>query len=247
MNFSSQVKELKKLKNMNNETLAELSGVPFSTLNKILSNDDADPKMSVVKAVARALECPIAYLIDGSGENVSETMSDSERELVRNYRLLDDYGRELVDTVMRMEADRTEAGEKLRKSAVILQRDGERHRVIPLFDMPVAAGRGAFLDSDASEDLKIKVTRTSSQADFALRITGNSMEPEFHEGDLLLVKKQSELEQGELGIFIGDGAGYFKRFMGDVLHSLNPEYKDIPISSFSDFRCCGKVIGRTRI
>jgi transcriptional regulator with XRE-family HTH domain len=128
MSFSSQVKELKKSKNINTEAIAELSGVPASTLNKILSNDDADPKISVVKAVARALECPIAYLIDGSGESVNETLSDAERELVRNYRSLDDYGRELVDTVMRMEADRAESKEKLQRSAFILQREGERRK-----------------------------------------------------------------------------------------------------------------------
>ncbi len=246
MNFSGQVKDIKKAKGMSNETLAELSGVPFSTLNKILSNDDADPKISVVKAIAHALECPIAYLIDGSGESVSETMSESERELVREYRALDAHGRDIIDTILKKEIARIE-GEAQGRSATVIPLGEPRFRILPIFNMPVSAGVGVFLDDDASEELKIKVTRTSSQADFALRISGNSMEPEFRDGDLLLVKRQSDVEQGELGIFIGDGMGYFKRYMGDALHSLNPSYKDIPISSFSDFRCCGKVIGRTRI
>ena len=101
--------------------------------------------------------------------------------------------------------------------------------------------------ADATEELRIKVTRTSAAADYALRISGNSMEPEFCDGDILLVREQSELDVGELGIFIGDGEGYFKRFMGQTLRSLNPAYKDIPISSFGEFRCCGKVIGKTNV
>ena len=179
MNFSGQVKEVKKAKSMSNETLAELSGVPFSTLNKILSNDDADPKISVVKAIAHALECPIAYLIDGSGESVSETMSESERELVRSYRSLDSHGRDIIDIILKKEIARIEEGEAQGRSATVISLGEPRYRILPIFNMPVSAGIGVFLDDDASEELKIKVTRTSSQADFALRISGNSMEPEF--------------------------------------------------------------------
>lgn len=243
MNFSLQVKNIKNAKGITNEQLSEKSGIPFSTLNKILSNDSSNPKLDVVIAIAEALECPLAYLIDGEGERMSETMTNSERELLRNYRALDTHGKEMIDIIMEKELDRMN-GEQ--RSATVLPATGVRHRILPLYDMPVSAGVGNFLDDDATEELRIKVTRTSVAASFALRISGNSMEPEFSDGDILLVREQDAVEQGELGIFVADGMGYFKRFMGDALRSLNPAYKDMPIKSFSSFRCCGKVIGRTR-
>ncbi len=243
MNFSLQVKAIKNAKNITNEQLSEKTGIPFSTLNKILSNEHSNPKLDIAIAIAEALECPLAYLIDGEGESVAQTLTDCERKLVCDYRALDEHGKEIVDLIIEKESARM-VGEQ--KSATVLQNPSIRFRHLPLYDLPVSAGVGVFLDDDATEELKIKVTRTSSSADFALRISGNSMEPEFLDGDILLVREQDTLERGELGIFVADGMGYFKRFMGDVLHSLNPAYKDMPISSFSSFRCCGKVIGRTR-
>ena len=80
--------------------------------------------------------------------------------------------------------------------------------------------------------------------DQIITVTGNSMEPTFSDGEIILVKSQSEVQNGELGIFIGDGEGYFKRFMGDCLRSLNPSYEDIPLSRFRTLSCCGKVIGQ---
>ena len=65
-------------------------------------------------------------------------------------------------------------------------------------------------------------------------------------GSVVLVHQQNEVRFGELGIFIGDGEGFFKRFMGDRLHSLNPEYPDIPLRRFDDFLCCGKVVGHMK-
>ena len=233
MNFSQQVKKIKEEKNITNEQLSERSGVAFSTLNKILSNDDANPKLETAIVIARALECPLAYLIDGDGASVSETMTHDERELLKSYRTLDAHGRELVDIIIEKELARIEDVGGEHKSATVLQRSpAERYRNIALYDLPVSC---------------IKVTRTSAAADYALRISGNSMEPKFFDGDILLVREQSELDVGELGIFIGDGEGYFKRFMGQTLRSLNPAYKDIPISSFGEFRCCGKVIGKTNV
>ena len=72
------------------------------------------------------------------------------------------------------------------------------------------------------------------------------MEPRFKSGDILLVHQQPSVLFGELGIFIADGQGYFKRFMGDRLHSLNPEFPDIPLRRFDDFFCCGKVVGHMK-
>lgn len=244
MNFSEQVKKVKSEKGITNEKLSARSGIPFSTINKILSNDEANPKLDVVIAIAVALECPISYLIDGEGDFVNQSLSEEERALVCSYRNLDSHGRELVELVLKKEAERLAQKSERPTARIISLSDDVRYRRLPLYDLPVSAGRGFFLDDDSAEELEIKVTKSSALADFALRVSGDSMEPSFRDGDLLLVKKESEIENGELGIFIGDGEGFFKRFMGDCLRSLNPKYKDIPLSGFTSFRCCGRVVGR---
>ena len=250
MNFSEQVKKVKNEKGITNERLSSQSGIPFSTINKILSNDAANPKLDVVIAIATALDCPISYLIDGEGEFVNQSLSEEEKSFIKSYRQLDTHGKELVSLVLQKEAERIEGRAEKAAPAVskilhLSDSDASSSmRKIPLFDLPVSAGLGVFLDSDSAETLEIKLTKTSGQADFALRISGDSMEPTFSNGEIILVKKQESVERGELGVVIGDGEGYFKRFMGDCLRSLNPSYDDIPLSNFKSLSCCGKVIGQ---
>lgn len=264
MNFSEQVKKVKSEKGITNERLSAQSGIPFSTINKILSNEAANPKLDVVIAIAKALDCPISYLIDGEGEFINQSLSEDETGLIKKFRLLDTHGKELVSLVIAKEAERLDArsvsenkNNRTEKSEPVSARilpfpsslgavsaKDSSLRKIPLFDLPVSAGPGVFLDGDSAETLEIKLTKTTAQADFALRISGDSMEPTFLNGEIILVKAQQQLERGELGVFIGDGKGYFKRFMGDCLRSLNPSYDDIPLSSFSSVSCCGRVIGQ---
>lgn len=40
---------------------------------------------------------------------------------------------------------------------------------------------------------------------FALKVQGDSMEPKFSEGDVVIVKKQSDIESGEIGIVLVNG------------------------------------------
>ena len=121
---------------------------------------------------------------------------------------------------------------------------GLGRRRIDLYDLPVSAGSGMFLDDSTRTDIFIPDAPRTREADFALRISGNSMEPKFHDGDILLIENCESVEVGELGIFILDGAGYFKKFDGDRLLSLNPIYAPIPLSDFSDIQCAGRVIGK---
>ena len=51
---------------------------------------------------------------------------------------------------------------------------------------------------------------------------------------------------GELGIFVLDGNGYFKKFGGDRLISLNEDYGDILLNGYSEIVCCGKVVGKLK-
>jgi SOS-response transcriptional repressor LexA len=119
-----------------------------------------------------------------------------------------------------------------------------RKRPIPLHEMPVSAGHGFELDEETSVMVRIPDNAKTRDADYALRISGNSMEPKFHNGDILLVQNCESIEVGELGIFILDGAGYFKKYDGDRLLSLNPIYAPIMLKDFSEAHCVGRVIGK---
>lgn len=119
-------------------------------------------------------------------------------------------------------------------------------RSITLYDLPVSAGAGEFLADEHARRISIPDLPQTAPADFALRIVGDSMEPAYHEGDMLLIQRTESVAQGELGIFLLDGCGYFKKFGGDRLISLNPAYPPILLKDYARTACCGRVIGRMR-
>lgn len=118
-------------------------------------------------------------------------------------------------------------------------------KVIKLFELPVSAGFGNFIDDNTIPSNELFVD--NRKADFALRITGNSMEPQYHDGDIILVRKQANLANGDIGIFIYDGEvrckKYSKHKKNISLTSLNKQYQPINISSNRRLDILGLVIG----
>ncbi|MBO5898678.1 MAG: helix-turn-helix domain-containing protein [Clostridia bacterium] len=258
MTYIDRIKKLKSEKKITNDRLSEMTGIPLGTLSKILAGISDSPKLVNIVAIADALGCTLDYLISGNPENTNNyTLSAQEIRLVESYRRLDDHGRELTMMVLDKECERV-IGADVAPAAEVRSRvltqppvrvstaaaAGLGKRSIRLFDMPVAAGVGIDLDDDMVTELRIPDNAKTEDADYALRISGNSMEPKFHDGDILLVERCEMVEVGELGIFILDGAGYFKKFDGDRLLSLNPVYAPIPLRDFNDIRCAGRVIGK---
>ena len=119
------------------------------------------------------------------------------------------------------------------------------NRTIHLYNLPVSAGLGQFLDGEDYEDLEIDSTY-STDVDFAVRVKGDSMEPKFTSGQVIFVHKQDTLEHGEIGVFYLDGQAYVKKLQknrkGIALISLNKEYKPIPVKEFNDLKIFGKVV-----
>lgn len=115
---------------------------------------------------------------------------------------------------------------------------------IKLFDLPVSAGNGNIL---LDETITFKeISTTNRKADFALRISGDSMEPDFYDGDIILVKQQNTINSGQIGIFFYDGEIRCKKFYKNkkniALISLNKKYTPINISSNRRFNIMGIVI-----
>lgn len=115
------------------------------------------------------------------------------------------------------------------------------------YDHPASAGTGQYLTDVAVEriDLPLDV-----DADFVIPISGDSMEPDYHDGDYLFVKLSLDLADGDIGVFYYNGDAYIKQLIIDDqkahLHSLNPEYPDKPITADTDFRIIGEVVAAYR-
>lgn len=58
-------------------------------------------------------------------------------------------------------------------------------------------------DSDEWEEIPINLAKCGEY--FALKIKGESMEPKFSSGDVVIVKKQDDVESGEIGVVIVNG------------------------------------------
>ena len=267
MDYISRIKQIKSERRITNDELSELTGIPLGTLSKILAGISDSPKLSNIVAICAALGCTLDYIVSGTPENNNNyTLSDGEIKLVENFRTLDTHGKEMVTLVLDKECDRIRSehyssGEKRAKilptvkttsRTAPIQRNtstvpyGLGKREIPLFDLPVSAGVGVFLDDSLAEDILIPDNSKTRGANFAVRITGRSMEPKYHDGDILLVQDCDAVENGELAIFVLDGSGYFKMYGGDRLISINPEFDDIPLRDFSEVSCCGRVVGKLK-
>lgn len=264
MDYITRIKQIKSERRITNDELSEMTGIPLGTLSKILAGISDSPKLSNMVAICAALGCTLDYIVAGTPENNNNyTLSDGEIKLIENFRMLDTHGKEMVTLVLDKECDRarseqySSASPKKAKVLSLPERRmaqapaaqmpyGLGKRDIPLYDMPVSAGLGVFLDDSMAEDISIPDNFKTKGADFAVRISGHSMEPRYRDGDVLLVQECESVENGELGIFVLDGSGYFKIFGGDRLISINPDFADIPLSDFGEAACCGKVIGKLR-
>ncbi|WP_261064398.1 helix-turn-helix domain-containing protein [Streptococcus mitis] len=111
------------------------------------------------------------------------------------------------------------------------------------YDHAASAGTGQYLNDVRVEQIELPV---DIDADFVIPIKGDSMEPDYHDGDLVFIQTSVELNDGVIGVFNYNGEAYIKRLVIDkdqaYLHSLNPAYKDMPITPDTDFRIIGEVV-----
>ena len=111
----------------------------------------------------------------------------------------------------------------------------------------IAAGSPILAEQNIEDyfnlDKKIK-------ADFCLHIKGDSMiNINIMDGDIVFIKKQEDLENGEVGAVLVDDSATLKRFYrmnGEVyLQSENPTYKPIVLSG-GEVRILGKMVASLR-
>lgn len=116
------------------------------------------------------------------------------------------------------------------------------YKIIRLYDIPVSAGSGMFLEESSYTELMLDKDKVPRGTDFAVRARGDSMEPAIYDGQILFIKKREYVEEGEIGIFSLNGDAYCKRMEKGQLISLNKKYPPIALGDDDRLAVFGKVL-----
>jgi repressor LexA len=130
-----------------------------------------------------------------------------------------------------------------------------REDVAEEYGVPLIGSVAAGLPITAIENIDgyITLDRSIFRGDdlFALRVKGNSMTGMgILNGDIVVVRKKTTAENGEVVVVIIDGDATLKRFIRDrdtvLLRAENPDYSDILLSSVNSIQIAGKLVGVIR-
>lgn len=241
MSFGERLKARRGELKLSRGELAERLGVSASAVSNY-ENGLSFPKEEVMLRLFDSLETEPNTLFQDSFRSSGGAMSGPEQMLLRQYRSLSPLGRETVRSVVETLCAyrRNETGEDAGKKS---------KRMIPLYRTPAAAGYAAPV---FGEDFDyIPVTEEVPQAaEFALRISGDSMMPYIADGSVVYVNREP-LRTGDVGIFCVDGGMFCRQYDKDDggivhLYSLNRSRADADVvltpSSSRILVCFGRVI-----
>lgn len=101
---------------------------------------------------------------------------------------------------------------------------------IPVFES-VSAGFGAYASDEILDYIPVVIKNPYDVDDtIAIKVKGDSMYPKIEDGDIIIVRKQSSVDSGDIAVLLLDNEeGLVKKVVYGSdwieLHSINPEYK----------------------
>ena len=119
------------------------------------------------------------------------------------------------------------------------------HRV-PLFGN-IAAGQPIYAEGEVRD-----YVNAPCEADYALTIKGDSMFPDYQDGDIVYILQRDDVPDGAIAVVLIDEEATLKRVYkvqgGASLVSINPKYKPINVENeFGGVRIIGIPCGFTRM
>lgn len=110
------INERKRALGLTNAKISEMTGITLSTLDKITSGANGNPKLNTLIALANALHCTIDAFLEQSNP---EHYSQEESQFISDFRSLDERGKSIMMEILAYAAEMNRQGV------------AERHRLDP--------------------------------------------------------------------------------------------------------------------
>ena len=217
---------------MEQKALAAMVGVTANAVSN-WERGRARPDVNLLPDICEALQITLYQLYGLDDPSVKyTTMEDAFME---NYRQLTPGHQYAVRAMAQnlLQVQQTEGRLKIHK--------------LTRFEHQLAAGIGDPNEfEDSGTPIYMYDDSLTCRADGVFTVNGDSMEPDYPDGCMVLVKRISgseELTPGDIGAFMIDNETYIKEYREDGLHSLNPKYDVMRFSDEESVYLIGRVIG----
>lgn len=227
--FAGRLKEARKNNGLTTARLGELLAVGANTVSR-WETGKREPDLETVARLAEILHTTVAYLM-GETDDPSPETGGKKIDQGMDMSAIEPLGNLVWVPVIRPEIT-LEAGKGA--DYTYSQLEWEMTDRIPLFDGELSA-------------------YYSESSLLAMHVEGDSMEPQIHDGDLVVFAKTQDWVSGNIMVVCLDGKLLVKGVISNgpanppVLRSLNKAYEDIHVRRDSYFSIVGRVVRIIRV
>lgn len=265
--------EKRKEREMSRAELGKLLNLHETTVKRYEDGEIKNLDIEKLTEFAHALDTTASYLLGWTWDSYTMDLDDNEANVMHAYRdqpekhlainkflgiwvneayapdpslpikqidfwnkycNLDDHGKRLVDMILNEEYLRCAKA----------QSEQTVYTIPYAYDITASAGLGEYA-MDIANFKTVKLSEPPPRGtSFLVRVSGDSMEPMFCDGDIVFVERTPSILQGEIGVFFVEGDIYIKKLGANALVSLNRKYQPIPLKDFFETKCYGKVLGK---
>ena len=229
--FGAVLRKYRNKNGMSQPELAEIMGISRNTITN-WENDRSRPEVDSIRTLCTMFGIPLYELFGLSNDSLP---SPHENVILRQYRQLSPVGRKVIDKVVAsMLEEETDARDQYLRDSFF---------VLPLESTSAAAGPGCEFVDMPPEYIFIKKNGYNESADALVRVSGASMEPHYHNGDLVYIKYTNTADDGDDVICSTADGAVMKRLSNHKLYSLN---KALPFGEKNEddhVVILGRVIG----
>lgn len=264
MNVAERIKYIREYFGYTQAEFAKKIGITTTHANR-LEKQSREPSIALLKVICKEFGVNEEWLIEGKGEmftpkpdDIIEAFlnkinaSDIERAFVKAYVKLNEFQRKVFQDYLKevqKELQAKTAAKEKRSNYEFANEIALYEK--NLYEVPLygkVAGGAPILATEEQG----KTIKTSVKCDCALQLVGDSMAPLYNDGDILLVKRQPWLDNGDVGIVLIMEAAeiaeatckkFYQQGEDVVLRSINPAYEDIRLKD-ADIMVFGKVVGK---